>query len=281
MAFVLITGASKGIGRACALRLARAGHHVFAGVREAAHGDELRREATEITPIELEVTNSTQIRAAASWIDQQVGSAGLHGLVNNAGIAVAGPLEFLPIDELRRQLEVNVIGQIAVTQELLPLIRRATGRIVNIGSISGRNALPITGAYAASKFAMEALTDSLRVELMPWGIQVAIVEPGVIATPIWETSAAAAERMIERLPPAAIEYYGNVINALKKRALGGTTGGLPPDTVARVVEHALFSDSPKTRYLVGRDARIRVAFQWLPDRLRDRLIRRQLSALAR
>lgn len=279
MAYVLVTGAAKGIGRACALRLAQGGHHVFAGVRQAAHGEELRREADTITPLELEVTNPAQIEAAAGLIERQVGAAGLHGLVNNAGIAVAGPLEFLPIDELRRQLEVNVIGQIAVTQALLPLIRRAAGRIVNMGSIAGRSALPMTGPYAASKFALEALTDSLRAELQPWGIQVAVIEPGVIATPIWETSAAVADQLIARMSPKAIEYYGGVIAALRKRALTATTRGLPPDTVARAVEHALFSDRPKTRYLVGRDAHVRLALEWLPDRIRDRIIRRQLARI--
>jgi NAD(P)-dependent dehydrogenase (short-subunit alcohol dehydrogenase family) len=279
MAFIFVTGASKGIGRACALRIARAGHQVFAGVRAPADAEDLQREGPGITPVQLDVTNGEQVRAAADFIAQRVGSAGLYGVVNNAGIALACPLEFIPIDELRRQLEVNVIGQIAVTQAVLPLIRRATGRIVNIGSIAGRSALPMTGAYAASKFALEALTDSLRVELMPWGIQVAIVEPGVIATPIWETSAAAADRILARLPATALEYYGNIIDALRRHAAGGTTRGLPPDAVAQVVEHALFAKRPRTRYLVGRDARLRAALGVLPDRVLDRLIRRRLQRM--
>jgi NAD(P)-dependent dehydrogenase (short-subunit alcohol dehydrogenase family) len=276
---ILITGAAKGIGRACALRLARAGHHVFAGVRDPAAGEMLQREAAGITPIQLEVTDARQIAEAAAQIQEHTGTRGLYGLVNNAGIAVAGPLEFLPVEELRRQLEVNVVAQIAVTQAMLPLIRRAGGRIVNIGSIAGKSALPMVGPYAASKFALEALTDSLRVELMSSGIQVAIVEPGVIATPIWETSAATADRIMEGMPAQAFEYYGKIIKGLKARVADAAKRGLPPEQVAAAVEHALFAARPKTRYLVGRDAKLRTMLQRLPDRVRDRLIHRQLSRM--
>jgi NAD(P)-dependent dehydrogenase (short-subunit alcohol dehydrogenase family) len=276
---VLITGAGKGIGRACALRLARAGHRVFAGVRDPAAGEQLQREAASITPLPLEVTDAQQIAEAADVIKRETGASGLYGLVNNAGIAVAGPLEFLPVEELRRQLEINVVAQIAVTQALLPHLRRAHGRIVNIGSIAGKSAMPMIGPYAASKFALEALTDSLRVELMSWGIRVSIVEPGVIATPIWETSAATADRIMERMPPEAFEFYGRIIKGMKARVAEATTRGLPPERVAAAVEHALFAARPKTRYLIGRDAKIRLMLQRLPDRMRDRLIHRQLAKM--
>ncbi|MEK7693262.1 MAG: SDR family oxidoreductase, partial [Chloroflexota bacterium] len=184
---VVITGASTGIGEACALHLDALGWRVFAGVRKGADGEALQRKASaRLIPVRIDVTDQASIASACDAVAQELGARGLDGLVNNAGIAVAAPLEFVPIDDLRRQLEINVIGQIAVTQAFLALIRTARGRIVNIGSVSGKLATPFTGPYSASKFAMEALTDALRIELRPWKIEVSIVEPGSIATPIWE-----------------------------------------------------------------------------------------------
>ncbi|HSL70239.1 MAG TPA: SDR family oxidoreductase, partial [Longimicrobiales bacterium] len=278
--FVLITGASKGIGAACVRQLAAAGHRIFAGVRRRADAEPLVADLGDrVIPVLLEVTSPEQIETAARQVEQTVGDQGLHGLVNNAGIAVAGPLEFLPIDELRRQLEINVIGQIAVTQALMPALRKATGRIVFMGSISGRSALPITGAYAASKFALEALSDALRVELLPWGIRVVIIEPGVVVTPIWETSLAAGLALFDRMPARLQEYYGTVIDAVRRRARSGASRGMPAEHVAEVVETALFANRPRPRYLVGRDAHARALFEKLPDRWRDRIIARRLARL--
>ena len=193
----------------------------------------------------------------------------LQGLINNAGIAVAGPLEFLPPEELRRQLEVNVVGQLRMTQLCLPALREGRGRVVNMGSISGLNALPLLGAYAMSKFALEAMTDALRVELAPWGIHVAIVEPGTIKTPIWT-------RERPDPPPEAVPLYGARIDAFRRLAVKRGTAGAPPETVADAVEHALTSTKPRTRYLVGRDAKLRARVQRLPDRIRDRVIVRRV-----
>ncbi|HEX7049487.1 MAG TPA: SDR family oxidoreductase [Longimicrobiales bacterium] len=269
---VVVTGASKGIGRACALRLDRRGFRVFAGVRRAADGDALRAEGSDrLTPIHLDVTDADAIAAAADAV-AAAENAGLAGLINNAGIAIAGPLEFLPPDALRRQLEVNVVGLVAVTQAFLPLLRRGRGRIVNIGSIAGVSALPFVGAYAASKHAVEALTDALRIELLPWGMQVAVIEPGGIATPIWETSIETAERLARDYPPEAEAYYGTAMEAVRRAAEHAAQHGGSPDSVARAVEHALTAARPRTRYLVGADARLRAALRFLPDRLRDRLI---------
>jgi len=274
---VVVTGASKGIGRATALRLDRAGFRVYAGVRRPEDGEALRREASDrLAPIRLDVTDPDSIAGAADRVAEREGGAGLAGLVNNAGIAVAGPLEFLPPEELRRQFEVNVIGQVAVTQAFLPLLRRDAGRIVFVGSISGLLALPLSGAYAASKHALEAVADALRIELSPWGIHVSILEPGVIATPIWETSLAAADRLLAHAPAEAFEYYGDAIEVGRETALRGTRAGLPPEDVAEVVLHALTARRPKTRYLVGADARLRATLRHLPDRVRDRLILRRL-----
>ena len=278
---VLVTGASKGIGEACTVRLAQDGFRVYAGVRREEDGLSLIRQAGDgAVPILLDVTNPAQIREAVARIAEETGGRGLQALVNNAGVAIAGPLEFLPIDELRRQLEINVVGQIAVTQACLPLLRRArasgkgdhrAGRLVFMSSVAGRSALPFTGAYAASKFALEGAADALRVELEPFGLTVSLVEPGVIATPIWETSRQVAERNIERMPPELEEYYGTVLSAMRARV--GRTRGLPPEHVAAVVAHALTARRPRIRYIVGRDARTRILMQdLLPARIRDWLV---------
>ena len=278
---VVVTGASKGIGRAVALRLARIGWRVYAGVRQTADGDALRGENASIIPVRLDVTRAEDIAAAAALVHSQLGDAGLSGLVNNAGIAVAGPLEFLPPSALREQLDVNVVAPLAVTQAFLPMLRAARGRIVNIGSIAGRSALPITGAYSASKFALEAISDALRVELSPWGIEVIVVQPGGVATPIWETSALRAEELARNYPAAAEERYGSILKGVRKRALRTTEKGMPAEAVARAVEHALSARRPRTRYLLGRDAKVRALLERLPDRLRDRAILRALAKISR
>ena len=276
---VVITGASTGIGEACALRMDRLGWRVFAGVRKEADGQALREKASKkLTPIILDVTEQPTIDASAATVTAAVGESGLAGLINNAGVGVGGPLEFISVDELRRQLEVNVIGQIAVTQAFMPLIRKATGRIVNMGSIGGRMATPFLGPYNASKFAMEALTDSLRQELYPWGIHVSIIEPGSIATPIWEKSKAAIEELKETLPEEAMMLYGETVEAVEKALVEFEAAGIPADEVAKFAEHALTARTPKTRYVVGRDAQIqRLLVKWAPDRVRDGLVRRQLG----
>jgi NAD(P)-dependent dehydrogenase (short-subunit alcohol dehydrogenase family) len=258
---VLITGASSGIGAACAERLARTGWRVFAGVRSEGAAP---AGATEVL---LDVTDGDSISRAAGVVGER-----LDGLVNNAGIAVAAPLEHLPLDELRRQLEVNVVGQVAVTQAFLPALRSARGRVVLIGSIAGTSALPFLGPYAISKFALEAFADSLRVELAPDGIAVSIIRPGTIATPIWQKP----QPVADALAPEALERYGSRIEALRSFAAARAAGAAPADLVARAVEHALTARRPRTRYLVGRDARIRSAVERLPDRLRDRIVSRLL-----
>ena len=185
MAAILVTGASTGIGEACALHLDRAGHRVFAGVRRPADGERLTKRASpRLLPVMLDVCDDSQIAEAAELIGGEVGTAGLWGLVNNAGIAIGGPVEFLALDQWRTQLEVNVIGQVAVTRAMLPLVRAATGRVVFIGSISGRLATPMMGPYCASKHAIEAIGSSLAEELRPFGMRVSVIEPGAIATPM-------------------------------------------------------------------------------------------------
>ena len=267
---VVVTGASSGIGEACALRLVRTGWRVLAGVRTAADGERLREQGLE--PVMLDVTDAAAIAAAA----ERLGDDAVDGLVNNAGIAVSMPLEFLPLDELRRQLEVNVVGQLAVTQAFLPQLRRSQGRIVNVGSIAGRSSLPFLGAYAASKHALEAVTDALRVELRPFGIEVAIVEPATIATPIWTKGGENVQRLLAGMPADVLTLYGERMAAFRNAAAAAARRAEPAEEVAKVVEHALTAERPKTRYVVGRDARRRSRVERLPDRLRDRLYERVL-----
>ena len=276
---VVVTGASTGIGRSCALRLDRLGFQVFAGVRKDSDGKALKQKAKGgLTPLLIDVTEEASITAAAQAVGNAVGEDGLAGLVNNAGIVVPGPLEFLPLADLRSQIEVNVIGQVAVTQAFLPLLRKGRGRIVNIGSIGGRLSTPFLGAYNASKFAMEALTDSLRMELKPWGISVSIIEPGNIATPMWEKGQGAADVLLEKLTPEAHELYDPAVGALREVAEKQAREAIPPSAVARAVVHALTAEKPKTRYLVGSDARLQaVVARLVPDRMRDWLVAREIG----
>jgi NAD(P)-dependent dehydrogenase (short-subunit alcohol dehydrogenase family) len=240
------------------------GWRVLAGVRRAGEAPDGTEEVL------LDVTAADQIRAAAGLVDQ------LDGLVNNAGIAISAPVEFVPPEELRHQLEVNLVGQVAVTQAFLPALRRAKGRIVFMGSIAGRSALPFLSPYAASKHALEAVADSLRLELRPFGMHVSIVEPGSIKTAIWARSAQRAGELIAASDGELGDLYGERIAAFRQVALERGAAGAPAEKVAKVVLEALTAERPHTRYLVGRDARLRAGFERLPERLRDRIYERVL-----
>jgi NAD(P)-dependent dehydrogenase (short-subunit alcohol dehydrogenase family) len=271
MRTVLVTGASSGIGRAAVRRLDAAGWKVFAGVRKEEDAAALRAEASpRLEPLLLDVLDPDAIAAAAARIGAEPG--GLDGLVDNAGAAIPGPLETMPIDDFRRQVELNLTAQLAVTQAMLPAIRAAHGRIVLISSLGGRVALPFTGAYHAAKFGLEAVGDSLRQELAPWGLRVAIVEPGSIDTPIWQRGEASADESLagsprmQELYGAAIERYRRVIRDTAER-------GIPPEKVAAKVQHALESRRPRTRYLVGLDAQIQGRLMpLLPTAVADRIV---------
>lgn len=268
---VLVTGASTGIGRATALRLAAAGWRVFAGVRRDADGRALAdASAGSLTPVVLDVTDPAQIAAAADSIADAVGGAGLAGLVNNAGIARGGPVEYLPVDDWRLQFEVNLFGQVAVTQAMMPLLRDARGRIVFIGSNSGRISTPMMAPYGASKFAIEALAASMRLELRPWGMKVVVVEPGAVKTAIWEKGRALADELESVMPADAASRYGDQITAIRKGIETQDRTGIPADRVAAVVEKALTADRPRARYQVGIDSHVSAAAsRVLPDRLLD------------
>lgn len=269
---VFITGASTGIGRASALHLDRLGFSVFAGVRRLEDGDALTAEASPLLqPVIVDVTDDATIAAAVTLVDERA-PEGLVGLVNNAGIAVTGPLEFIDLAEVRRQFDVNFFGQLAMTQALLPAIRRRRGRIVNMSSMSGRVSAPFYGPYSASKHALEAVSDALRGELAPWGIHVVLIEPGSIDTPIWERGYERGLQMRERLPEVGRRLYGDILEAGFDSIETQARRGIPVERVAETVAQALMAERPRVRYIVGRDAKVAIlARRLLPERLLDRL----------
>ncbi|HTV74168.1 MAG TPA: SDR family oxidoreductase [Candidatus Acidoferrales bacterium] len=271
----LITGASTGIGRATALRLAQRGERVFAGVRNPQDGAALVQAGGEkITALELDVTQPSAIESARGQIEASLGTTQLTGLVNNAGIVVAGPLEIISDEDLRRQFDVNFFGAMAVTRAFLPLLRASRGRIVNLSSIAGKVSVPFNGAYSASKFALEAASDALRLELFPMGIHVSLIEPGQIATPIWQRAGDAARTAFEKAPPEKFALYREAMEHFASLANAGANQRLSADRVAAVIERALFERNPRARYLIGRDARFMLPIARLPEPLRDRLFRR-------
>jgi NAD(P)-dependent dehydrogenase (short-subunit alcohol dehydrogenase family) len=303
---VVVTGASTGIGKAIALVLAGHGYRVYAGVRREEDGARLVAEAAAsigagaeveagadagaaasassavpassaargaVVALMLDVTEAEQVDAAVEAVRSRDGGHRLAGLVNNAGIAVAGPMEFLPIDDLRSQFEVNVLGQVAVTQAFLPLLRESGGRLVFVGSVSGLVSSRLLGAYASSKFALEAIADAFRRELAPWKLRVSVVEPGRIATPIWEKSVAEGHERLAHLPPEAVAYYDDVMQAIADGAREVARVGTKPEAVAYAVLRALTARRPRTRYFVGTDAHIiNVMRRVVSDPLLDRII---------
>jgi NAD(P)-dependent dehydrogenase (short-subunit alcohol dehydrogenase family) len=269
---VLVTGASTGIGEATALHLKELGFDSVAAVRKQEDAERLA--VSGLRTVRLDVTDAESISAARA----ELGDGSLAGLVNNAGVAVAAPLEFLPIDQLRHQLEVNLIGQVAVTQAFLPALRAGRGRIVNVSSIGGRVATPLLGAYNASKFALEAISDSLRRELYTHGVDVIVIEPGGVKTPIWRKGDELASELIDAMPPEAGSLYGSQIAALRKETTKiATETGIEPRGVAEAIGRALTAKRPRARYLVGRDAQTRAPVAaLLPDRVLDRIVARAM-----
>ena len=268
---VLVTGTSSGIGRACAVGLAERGFHVLAGVRsddDAVAVQALNPERIE--PLMLDVSDMDAI----ARLPERVGGA-LAGLVNNAGYARPGPIEYVAVEEIRRQLDVMLLAPFALTHTLLPALRAARGRVVNIGSIGGRVGLPFNSPYNAAKAGIASMSDSLRQELGPVGVHVALVEPGSIATDIWDRGLAAGDELLAALPEAGHRLYGERMDRLRKAAEMMARRGVPPAKVADVVADALTSDRPRTRYLVGVDARAQALLRAaLPDRALDAVISR-------
>jgi NAD(P)-dependent dehydrogenase (short-subunit alcohol dehydrogenase family) len=279
---VLVTGASSGIGRACALDLEAAGFRVFAGVRKASDGEALRAASSgKVTPVILDVVDYASVQRAGQEVAGALGGAGLDGLVNNAGISVAGPLEYLPMELFDQQLKVNVSGQVAVTQAFLPLLRKARGRVVFISSESGRVVLPMLGAYAASKHALEAVADAFRRELRPSGVKVCVVEPGSIKSSIWD-KAKAGSTALRAAAPAAQAVYGRELAVLEALPAQAERLAAEPRVVTRAVLHALTARSPRIRYLVGPEARLLVTLHALtPSSVFDWCVASTMGVMSR
>jgi len=271
---VLVTGASTGIGYAVSTLLASEGFTVYAGVRNDADSERLRAIAG-VAPLQLDVTDAEQIRDAAHIVRES--GAQLRGVVNNAGIAIPGPLEFLPVDDLRRQFEVNFFGAIAVTQAFLPMLRSSKGRIVFMSSVSGQIASAFVGAYSSSKFALEAAADALRMELRGSGVGVSVIQPGNVDTPIWNKGRGQRDTLLAQAPQV-LEYYEKHLKALTKLSESQKLSGIDPAIVARDVLHALTSKKPRARYSVGSPAGwMRRIFTSLPEHMRDRTLMRRMG----
>jgi len=281
MKYVVITGASTGIGYDAARCLIEHGFHVFGSVRKQADGERVQRELGEqFTPLLFDVTDGAAVETAVSQVAQTVSGDGLAGLVNNAGIAVAGPLMYLSLAEFRQQFEVNLFGLLDVTQKFLPLLgavpdaTHPPGRIVNISSISGRVAYPFMGPYAASKHALEAMSDALRRELMLFGVDVVLIEPGSVRTPIWDK---AQELDIEQYSHTP---YTGILEGMKSVFVNRGKTGIPVEKVSQAVYTALTAKKPKTRYLIAR----KLLTGWLlphylPDRLFDQIVAKRLGII--
>ncbi len=269
---LLISGCSTGIGRACALHFAKTGYHVFACVRKESDAESLKAadDSGNLEPVMLDVTNELQLGELKAELNQRIGDTGLAGLINNAGIAKSGPIEYIDPQAVRDVFNVNVMGPLLLTQAFLPLVRVAKGRIVTIGSIAGKLASPTMAAYSISKFGVEAFNDSLRQELAPHGIHVSLVEPGPIETPMLQSADEITQEVLDSLNDQGKEYYADIIGKILGYFHTMQGRALPAQAVADVVEHALESGKPKTRYLVTTDAKIGNFLHWvLPDRAFD------------
>ena len=256
MPSVLVTGAARGIGRAGVLRLAGAGWDVVAGVRRAADGEALVAAAGEgrVVPVTLDITDAGQVAALADSLP-----ARLDAVVNNAGIVVGGPVEAVPLEDLRRQLEVNLVGQVAVTQAVMPRLRESRGRAVFVSSLSGRVATPMTGPYNASKFALEGLVDALRMEVRPWGVRVVLVEPAQTDTDMWREANSSLDDAIAALAPEQRKLYAKHIEGWRKSIPRSQKMASSVDGVAEAIERALTARRPRARYVVGLGPRVQGA----------------------
>ena len=276
--YALVTGASTGMGRATTLRLAADGYRVFAGVRKEADGQELVRSAVgrgDVIPVILDVTDAGQIAATVETVTARAGDTGLAALINNAGVGIFGPLELAPLESIRRQFDVNVTGQVAVTQAFLPLLRKAHGRIVMIGSIGDRAAMPFGEPLGASKAAIALMAEALRQELAPWDVKVILIRPASIQTEAVDKFEADADKAIASFTDEGRTLYADTYRRMVTAALPRLRRGSSPDVVADTIAGALAARRPRTRYLVGKDSRrLAVLSAVLPDRAFDAIRRR-------
>jgi NAD(P)-dependent dehydrogenase (short-subunit alcohol dehydrogenase family) len=274
---IVVTGASTGMGAAVVKELARKGFHVLAGVRRDVDADALRTERTE--PHILDITVDSDVAAIAERVARDPLGRPLRALVNNAGISVNAPVEALPIAEWRRQFEVNLFGHVAMTQALLPALLRSAGTVVNISSVGGRVALPTYGAYAGSKFALEAVSDSLRREVGHLGVKVVVIEPGAVKTAMLERGIANADRLNVAMTADQLERYGDLVAAVSEQARSFGRDGVSAESAARVIAKAAAASRPRSRYTIGRDAAVLVRLaRLLSDRVLDRVVRLNLRS---
>lgn len=272
---VLITGTSSGIGKACALHLDKLGYKVYAGIRKISDAEELKKIASaKLCPVIIDVTDESSIISIKEQLEREIVNYSSFALVNNAGIAKAGPIELQPLEELKQQMDVNLFGVVLVIQQFIPILRKYNGRIVNISSISGISSLPFKGTYSATKFALVAITDALRLELKPWKISVSNVLPSATQTPVWGKALTEADKMLKNWTKEAFQMYGPIVDMMKK--IASKSHGIHPDNVAFAVAKLLNSKNPRTRVLVGKEANFLAFIEKLPTWLRDWIIFRQL-----
>jgi NAD(P)-dependent dehydrogenase (short-subunit alcohol dehydrogenase family) len=277
---IVVTGASTGIGAASAQELAHKGFHVLAGVRREVDADALRADGIE--PHILDITVESDVAAISDRVARDPLHRPLRALVNNAGIAINAPVETLPIAEWRRQFEVNLFGHIAITQALLPALLMSAGTVVNISSVGGKVVLPTYGAYAGSKFALEAASDALRREVAQLGIKVVVVEPGAVKTEMAERGIATAEGLMANMTDAHLARYGDLTAAVTAQARSFGEVGVSAQHAAKVIAKAATSSRPRTRYTIGRDAAILVRIsRVVSDRVLDRIIQLNLRSFAK
>jgi NAD(P)-dependent dehydrogenase (short-subunit alcohol dehydrogenase family) len=277
---VLISGASSGIGKALSLELDRQGYQVFAGIRKTSDAEAFRSQASSLlTPVILDVTLSETISSAGREVVNKAGGE-LYALINNAGISIGGVLEFIPIQDFRQLMEVNLVGQLALTQACLPMLRKGRGRISFISSVSGRLATPFNGSYAASKAALISMADALRMELAPWGIPVSVLIVGSVRTPIWEKAAHNAGELFRRMPLEAWELYGKASKHAGAYYSRIGHSGMPAEAVAKIIHHQLESSHPKAYVSVGWDAIMyELLARFVPVGIRDWLVKRSIGLL--
>lgn len=275
---VVVTGTSSGIGQATAKRLAAEGFYVLAGVRR--QEDAVKINSRNIEAVIVDITNADTLKALAERVEQDSFGRPLRAVVNNAGIAVNAPLEMVPLDELRRQMEVSVIGQVAVIQALTPALLAGGGRVVNIGSLGGKVAMPGFGVYSAAKFAMEAINDSFRREMASFGLKVIMITPGGVSTGMSEQGITTAERLARLMTPDQHQRHDRLFDAVKAQAETWARDGVRPEKAAAVISRAIHDRKPRTRYTVGRDSALLTRLvRFLPDSLLDRMLRSQMKLL--
>jgi len=265
--YVFITAANSGIGKYCTMAMDRAGFNVLAGVHR--HGEELEKEASDrLKLIRIDITDTESVAAAKKEIESIVGENGLYAVVNMAGLSGMGPVEFTPVEEVKKVFDVNVFGTYNVIQAMIPLVRKTKGRIVNVSSDAGLVAYPFAAPYCSSKSAVEAISDSLRVELRPWDIKVVLIEPGNVKTNMWQKAVDGVQKQMDKLPPEAIDLYRTEY----EKWANMQTQGMPPQKIADTLMEILTTKNPKTRYVVGTDAKISELISHLPDKLRDAVV---------